>query len=247
MARIDDMLLMAYVDGEVDAATAREVETALVGDPSMASRLAAFRGSAAAARAAFADAMHEDPPERLIRALGGVATPGAVVPFRPRQSRRVIGWAMAASVAALVLGSGGLLYTGQITPPEGLQFASSDRWLDHVAAFYEVYARTKIEEERLLVDFNADDESATNTGHFIVALDVSRFLPLNEFKAEMDRHVRDLRGSKTLPGVDAIRLPGDRRHALRLERLRDGVPLTPALLGKLDELANKLGIAKLAR
>lgn len=157
MVRIDDMLLMAYVDGELDAATAREIETALAGDPSMASRLAAFRGSAAAVRAAFADAMHEDPPERLIRALGGVTAPGAVVPFRPRQARRVVGWAMAASVAALVLGSGGLLYTGQITPPEGLQFASSDRWLDHVAAFYDVYARTKIEEERLLVDFNADD------------------------------------------------------------------------------------------
>ncbi|HJS30439.1 MAG TPA: anti-sigma factor [Alphaproteobacteria bacterium] len=157
MARIDDMLLMAYVDGEVDAATAREVETALAGDPSMAPRLAAFRGSAAAARAAFADAMHEDPPDRLIGALGGATTGGLIVPFQPHRARRLVGWAMAAGVAALVLGSGGLIYTGQITPPDGLQFASSDRWLDHVAAFYEVYAQTKIEEERLLVDFNADD------------------------------------------------------------------------------------------
>ena len=29
---------------------------------------------------------------------------------------------------------------------------------------------------REVVDFNADDESACNTGHFIIALDVSRFL-----------------------------------------------------------------------
>jgi LDH2 family malate/lactate/ureidoglycolate dehydrogenase len=100
---------------------------------------------------------------------------------------------------------------------------------------------------RDVVDFNADDESATNTGHFILALDVARFLPLAEFKAEIDRHVRDLRGSKRLPGVDAIRLPGDRRHALREQRLREGVPLSPALLGKLDDLADKLKIAKLAR
>lgn len=157
MARIDDMLLMAYVDGEVDAATAREVETALATDPSMAPRLAAFRGSAAVARAAFADVMHEEPPERLMRALGGTTAQSSVVPFRPRQARRMVGWAMAAGVATLVLGSGGLIYTGQIAPPEGLQFASSDRWLDHVAGFYEVYAKTKVEEERLLVDFNADD------------------------------------------------------------------------------------------
>ena len=31
------------------------------------------------------------------------------------------------------------------------------------------------------------------------------------FTAEVDRHVRDLRASKRLPGVDEIRLPGDRR------------------------------------
>ncbi|HEX2215163.1 MAG TPA: Ldh family oxidoreductase, partial [Xanthobacteraceae bacterium] len=100
---------------------------------------------------------------------------------------------------------------------------------------------------RDVIDFNADDESATNTGHFIVALDVSRFLPLAEFKAEMDRHIRDLRGSKTLPGGGAIRLPGDRRHKLKQERLRDGIPLSPSLLEKLDELARKLAVKPLAR
>lgn len=98
---------------------------------------------------------------------------------------------------------------------------------------------------RDVVDFNADDETATNTGHFIVALDVARFLPLAQFKAEIDRHVRALRGSKTLPGAEAIRLPGDRRQALRTRRLREGVPLSAALVGKLDELAAKLGIEKL--
>ena len=36
---------------------------------------------------------------------------------------------------------------------------------------------------REVVDFNADDESACNTGHFIIALDVSRFLPIAAFKA----------------------------------------------------------------
>ena len=36
---------------------------------------------------------------------------------------------------------------------------------------------------RDVVDFNADDESACDTGHFIIALDVSRFLPIAAFKA----------------------------------------------------------------
>jgi L-2-hydroxycarboxylate dehydrogenase (NAD+) len=39
---------------------------------------------------------------------------------------------------------------------------------------------------RDVVDFNADDASETNTGHFIIALDVARFLPLDDYKAEVD-------------------------------------------------------------
>src|SRR5258707_13764601 len=61
---------------------------------------------------------------------------------------------------------------------------------------------------RDVVDFNADDESECDTGHFIIALDVSRFIPLEMFKSQMDRQLRDLKASKVLPGFDAIRLPG---------------------------------------
>ena len=93
-----------------------------------------------------------------------------------------------------------------------------------------------------LVLINADDKSETNTGHCILAIDVARFLPPQMFAAEVDRHLRDLRQSKRLPGVDAIRLPGDRRRECREERLRAGVPLAPALLAQLDKLAAELKI-----
>ena len=98
---------------------------------------------------------------------------------------------------------------------------------------------------RDVVDFNADDASETNTGHFMVAIDIARFLPLATFTAEVDRHVRDFRHSKRLPGVDDIRLPGDRRAQCRAERLRDGVPIAPALLAQLDKLAAELKIKPL--
>jgi LDH2 family malate/lactate/ureidoglycolate dehydrogenase len=98
---------------------------------------------------------------------------------------------------------------------------------------------------RDVIDFNADDASETNTGHFIVALDVARFLPLADYKAEVDRHIRELKESKRLPGVDEIRMPGERRRQCRDERLRDGVPLAPPLVTQLDTLAAQLGIAPL--
>ncbi len=98
---------------------------------------------------------------------------------------------------------------------------------------------------RDVVDFNADDTSETNTGHFIIVADVARFVPLQIFTAEVDRHVRDLRASARLPGVDEIRLPGDRRAQCRDERLRDGVPIAAPLLAQLDKLAAELKLTPL--
>jgi LDH2 family malate/lactate/ureidoglycolate dehydrogenase len=99
---------------------------------------------------------------------------------------------------------------------------------------------------RDIVDFNADDTSACNTGQFVVALDIARFAPFDEFTAEVDRHLRDLRASKRLPGFDTIRLPGERRRRCKEERLRDGIPLPAALIAQLDRVADDLGVARLA-
>src|SRR5439155_11934870 len=72
---------------------------------------------------------------------------------------------------------------------------------------------------RDVFDFNNNDVDACNTGHFIMALDIARFTPLATFKAEVDRHLRDLRASKALPGFEAVRLPGEQRRKRRAERV----------------------------
>jgi L-2-hydroxycarboxylate dehydrogenase (NAD+) len=95
-------------------------------------------------------------------------------------------------------------------------------------------------------DFTAPRGGDLNVGQFVVALDVARFLPLDAFKAEVDRHVRDLTSSKRLPGVDEIRVPGQGRVARRAERERNGVPVGAALLAQVDEVAKSLGITPLS-
>jgi L-2-hydroxycarboxylate dehydrogenase (NAD+) len=100
---------------------------------------------------------------------------------------------------------------------------------------------------RDVVDFNADERSATNTGHAIIALDVARFMPVDAFKREVDRHVRDIRASERLPGVQAILLPGERRHAHIRERTELGIPLPDPLLAELDRVAATVGVAPLPR
>jgi LDH2 family malate/lactate/ureidoglycolate dehydrogenase len=98
---------------------------------------------------------------------------------------------------------------------------------------------------RDVVDFNNDDTSPTNTGHVIVAINVAMFRGLNEFKMSVDQLIRDIRNSKRLPGVDAIRLPGEQSHAKRAEHLRLGIPMPEPLLQSLAKLAAELKIAPL--
>jgi LDH2 family malate/lactate/ureidoglycolate dehydrogenase len=98
---------------------------------------------------------------------------------------------------------------------------------------------------REVVDFNADDESACNTGHFIIALDVARFLPVAEFKSAVDHHLRDLKASARLPGFDAIRMPGEQRAARRADRSANGVPVFPEVIEQLDRLAVDLKLKPL--
>ncbi|HZD92247.1 MAG TPA: Ldh family oxidoreductase [Pseudolabrys sp.] len=95
------------------------------------------------------------------------------------------------------------------------------------------------------VDFNATPERIANTGQFVVALDPARFQPLDAFRAEIDRHIRELRASKTLPG-HTVRLPGEERAKRIADRRNNGLPLTRELVTQLDTLAAELGVKPLS-
>ena len=96
------------------------------------------------------------------------------------------------------------------------------------------------------VDFNADETTVTNTGQLVIAVDIDRFVGRDRFVAEVDRQMGVLRGSARMAGVDAIRLPGDRRRDSRAERSVSGIPLPAALVAQLDALATELSVRPLA-
>ena len=98
---------------------------------------------------------------------------------------------------------------------------------------------------RDVVDFNNDDTTPTNTGHVIVAINIAMFRAPAEFKRSVDELIRDIRGSKRLPGIDAIRLPGEQSHAKREARTKHGIPLPAPLLRSLNQLAAELKIEAL--
>ena len=95
------------------------------------------------------------------------------------------------------------------------------------------------------IDFNADDVTPTNTGQFVVAIDVGAFIDRDAFKVKVDEVWDTMKSSPLLPGFDEIRLPGERTHRLEQDNRRLGIPLHPTLSAALAKLAAELGIEAL--
>jgi anti-sigma factor RsiW len=159
MQKRSDDRLVAYLDGELDAAEQREIEGWLDGDPGARERLAALAESANLIRLAFDEVLHEPLPERLIAAARGETVssePGAqVLPFKRRQTayptslarRWWIGLPAAASLFGLLLG-GAVAYlgVGKLTPggidgkQPSIEAAAADKiWLDNAAGYYKLF------------------------------------------------------------------------------------------------------------
>ena len=98
---------------------------------------------------------------------------------------------------------------------------------------------------REVIDFNADSESVTNTGQFIIALDIKAFTDVEKFKNEIDDVWQQMKSSALLPGYEEIRLPGERLAAITENRRENGIPVASALKENLDKLALALGVKPL--
>lgn len=96
---ISDETLMAYADGELDAAARAAVESAMREDPQIEMRVAAHRTLRRKVQAAYSAELAEAVPERLLRAAAG--TPGnKVVNLQPRRPQWRTAWTIAASLLA---------------------------------------------------------------------------------------------------------------------------------------------------
>lgn len=81
-----------------------------------------------------------------------------------------------------------------------------------------------------------------NQGALIVALDISRFTPIESFKREMDAYMRLTLQMQPMPGYERATLPG----VLEWEREREwsaaGIPLDNDHIELLEAIARELGI-----
>lgn len=79
-------------------------------------------------------------------------------------------------------------------------------------------------------------------GHFLGAMRTDAFRPAEEFKAHMDNWLRRFRSAQPIEGQEKVLVPGDAEAETAMQRLRDGIPLNPAVLSDLNQLADKLNV-----
>lgn len=93
-----------------------------------------------------------------------------------------------------------------------------------------------------VVDFTSDTSSETNTGQFVMALNVAAFGTEDTFAETAARVFDEMRASTPLPGHDPVRLPGEGKSAAVAQRRENGLALTPALCRDLAALAQEYEI-----
>ena len=81
-----------------------------------------------------------------------------------------------------------------------------------------------------------------NTGFFMLLIDPSKFMALDEFKANADNYVRMMKESRKAPGVAEIFMPGELEFKAFDRFLESGIEVSDALQAELAALAKKLGI-----
>ena len=153
MSVISDEVLMAYVDGELSGEERLAVETQLAASPEAQRRLRVFAETGCGMGRLFDAAIDTPVPQRLIDAVRAPGTGATVVPFpaafpvRPAGRRMGMGQgiALAATLAAVLIGAGAVLF-GRLSPesagstvatlPSGARVAAQvlGGVLDHVAS-----------------------------------------------------------------------------------------------------------------
>ncbi len=87
-----------------------------------------------------------------------------------------------------------------------------------------------------------DWESVSAMGHYVQAIDVEAFLPLDEFRRRIDGMFKELKAIPPSPGYDEVMIPGEPELRTKQERLKTGCPIVADTDTLLTALGERLGV-----
>jgi LDH2 family malate/lactate/ureidoglycolate dehydrogenase len=82
-------------------------------------------------------------------------------------------------------------------------------------------------------------------GHFVGAMRVDGFRPVDEFKTHLDNWITRFKSASTIDPNQKVIIPGEPELAAQTDRHKNGIPLVDAVANDLNALAEKFGIRKL--
>lgn len=88
-----------------------------------------------------------------------------------------------------------------------------------------------------------NDPVGAGIGHFLGAMRVDGFRPVNEFKAHMDNWIERFKSSRPIDPAQPVVIPGEPELEAEAVRKVNGIPLLDAVVDDLNGLAKKFGIA----
>jgi LDH2 family malate/lactate/ureidoglycolate dehydrogenase len=76
-----------------------------------------------------------------------------------------------------------------------------------------------------------------------IAIDIARFMPVEEFTTRMEKLVGIMKSTAVAPGYEEVLVAGDPEWRLEAERLRDGIPVAQGNWDNLVKAAQSVGVA----
>jgi len=87
------------------------------------------------------------------------------------------------------------------------------------------------------------DPQVKGNGMCLIAVDPTKFGPLEEFRQLVDTTIRYVKSSPPVSGVEQVMVPGELEFRTRRQRLIQGIPIDDVTLGSLREWTDRQSIA----
>jgi len=91
-------------------------------------------------------------------------------------------------------------------------------------------------------NFDPTGDRPWNEAMFLMAIDVSKLQPLEQFKASIDTFIRSLRAVKPAEGFESVIVPGEIEAKNEQQRRKDGIPIRDEVWQGVMDVATKLGV-----
>jgi len=79
-----------------------------------------------------------------------------------------------------------------------------------------------------------------------MAIDVARFMPVEEFTARVEQLVQIMKSTPAAPGYDEVMVAGDLEWRTEAERMKNGIPIADGNWEELSKAAVRVGVTALS-